>query len=181
MAVNTAINWGSFVPTTNIWDVSQFIDKKLDEDALKELLVRLYQNLNVISLSLNSRDAGFYIQQEFVNGQLYFSNPALDSSTSTKPVLRQVFRTVVNFGALPNTGTKSVLHNIVITQPFTFTRIYATASDQAGMTYIPIPYASASGADNIEINVDQFDVNITTASDRTNYTTTYVVLEYIKT
>lgn len=85
----------------------------------------------------------------------------------------------INFGTLPNTGTKSVAHNIPITVGVTFTRIYATASDTAGSLYIPIPFVETTG-NEIQIDVDATNVNITTTSDRTNFTICYVVLEYIK-
>lgn len=174
------LNPGMFVPTTNVWDVSQIYQIEDLSPELQELLVRLYQNLNNMALALNLKDTGYYTQQEFLNSQVYFPDPALTSTTPATPVFRQVFRTVVNFGALPNTATKSVAHGIAITTGYIFTRIYATASDQVALTYIPIPYASPVLANNIELNVDAVNVNITTGSNRSAYLTTYVVLEYIK-
>lgn len=171
-------NPGLFVPTTNVWDVARLYEVDVNTPEFKELLVRLYQNVNNIAISLNWKDTGFYLQEEFVNGQVFFPNPLLSSQTTQTPTYRQVFRSVVNFGALPNAGTKSVPHNIVITSGYTFTRIYACATDPLN-SFIPIPYASTAG-DNIELNVDVTNVNIKTLSNRTNYTTTYVVLEYIK-
>lgn len=179
----TQTNPGSFVPTTNVWDVTQIYQTEVTSPEFKELLVRLYQNLNAMSLSLNTRDAGYYVQEEFVCGQIYYPNPANTSTTGTKPAgaeYRQVFRKVISFGALPNTTTKSVAHNIITTSGFTFTRIYATASDTATPMYIPIPFASSTAADIISLDVNGTHVNITTASDKTAYTITYVVLEYIK-
>ncbi len=174
-------NPGSFVPTTNIWDViSQVYAVDVNSTEFKELIVRLSQNVNNISLSMDTRDAGYYGREEFVNGQIYFPNPALTSTSATAPTWRQVFRIVINFGTLPNTGTKSVAHNLLITSGYSFTRIYAAASDQVGKNYIPIPYASPVLVNNIELNVDATNVNITTGSDRTAFTVTYVVLEYIK-
>jgi hypothetical protein len=174
-------NFGSFVPTTNVWDVSQIYQVDVTSPEFKELLVRLYQNVNLIATVLNTKDTGYYDVLEFVNGQIYFPDPALNSTSSTSPSYRQVFRTVVNFGALPNTGSKSVAHNIPdINDGVTFTRIYATASDTTDFDYIPIPYASVSG-DDVELSVDATNVTITTASDRTAFNITYVVLEYLKT
>lgn len=173
--------FGAFIPTTNVWDVSEIYAIDVKSPEFKELLVRLYQNLNNMALGINNRDAGYYILQEFVNGQIWFANPALNSSTSQYPALRQVFRKVINFGALPNTATKSVAHNITgINNATTFTRIYATASDTTVHLYIPIPYASPILANNIELNVDATNVNITTGSNRSNFNICYVVLEYIK-
>jgi hypothetical protein len=176
---NNANQTGMFIPTTNIWDTSSLEAVKFPNPEMKELFVRLYQNLNLTSSTLNLRDAGYYPITEFVNGQLYFPNPAYNSSTATTPTYRQVYRKVINFGALPNTGTKSVAHGITITSSVTFTRIYATAT-QPSTSFIPIPYASPTLANNIELNVDATNVNITTGSNRSAYTVTYVVLEWIK-
>ena len=181
MATTTA-SMGAFIPTTNIWDVAQVYEIDINSPEFKELLVRLYQNINNIALSVNIRDAGYYNTQEFVNGQLYFPNPALTSASPITPVFRQVYRQVVNFGVLPNTGTTSIAHNITVTPTTTFTRIYATASDPSGNNYVPIPYASCTAvADNIELAVTATNVVITTGSNRSNFTITYVVLEYLQT
>lgn len=178
----TAQSYGAFVPTTNVWDVGQIYETKGITPELKELLVRLYQNLNIMSLVINVKDSGYYDTQEFVNSQLWFPNPVLTSASSTVPAFRQVLRTVVNFGALPDTTTKSMPHNITCTTATTFTRIYATASDTTAEIYLPIPYVSSVGiADNIELNVDNTDVNITTGVDYSAYNICYVVLEYIQT
>lgn len=174
------LNPGMFVPTTDVWDVSQIYQIEDLSPELQELLVRLYQNLNNMSLALNLKDTGYYSLQEFLNSQAFFPDPTLSSTTSAAPVYRQAFRTTVNFGALPNTGTKSVAHGIAIMGTYSFTRIYAAASDQIGMNYIPIPYASPTDTNNIELSVDATNVTITTGSDRSAFLITYVILEYIK-
>ena len=173
-------NRGAFVPTTDVWDVSEIYSTDVNSEEFKELLVRLYQNINKIALSLNIRDAGYYVDQEFVNGQLFFPDPLLNSQTSQNPVFRQVFRKVVNFGVLPNNATKSAAHAIVMNTNFSFTRIYGCASDTGANIYLPIPYASGTGANIIELNVDGTNVNVITNSNRTNFDTTYIILEYIK-
>lgn len=179
MANNIDTLTGAFVPTTNIWDVSQIYELDVQSPEFKELLVRLYQNINVISLNLNIKDAGYYPNSIFMNGQLWFPNPALTSASSTLPDFRPVFRKVINFGALPNAALKSVAHDLTMNAATTFTRIYATASDTAGRTYIPVPYSTGVLANNIELSVDAVNVNITTGANRTNYNVCYVVLEYI--
>ena len=176
-------SFGSFIPTTNIWDTAEIFDVDINSIQFRELLVRLYQNINNIALVVNTKDTGIYTNTApFVNGQTWFADPALTSvaaSNRTTPTERQVVRTVINFGALPNTATKSVAHNIICNASTTFTRIYATASDTTGFNYIPIPYASPVLANNIEINVDATNVNITTGSNRTNFNICYVILEYL--
>lgn len=176
-------NPGSFVTTTYTLDPSEIYQLQKETEALKEVLVRVYQSLNSVALSMNTRDAGYYVEEEFVCGQIYFPNPVNSSTTGSRPLspeFRQVFRKVIDFGALPNAGTKSVPHGITITSGFSFTRIYATASDPIAFSYLPIPYAALVLVNNIELNVDAANVNITTGIDRTAYTITYVVLEFIK-
>lgn len=181
MANNINLLTGAFVPSTNIWDVGEIyaIDNITPE--LRELLVRLYQNLNIMSLNVNIKDVGYYPTSPFMNGQLFFPNPNLNSSSSTSPDYRPVFRKVVICGALPNAGLKTIPHYLPINSGVTATRIYGAASDTTGLTYIPLPYASPTLANNIELSVDANNVNITTGANRTNYNMSYVIIEYITT
>lgn len=173
-------NDGSFIPTTQVWDVSEIYSTEVTSPAFKELLVRLYQNLNGMALSVNGRDAGMYDKTEFVNGQTFFPAAGTSSATSSAPNQRQVYRKVVDFGALPNAAAKTVAHGLTVTNGYTFTRIYGTASNTAGLLYIPIPYASSVLLNNIELSVSNVNVTITTGIDRTAFTICYVVLEYLK-
>ncbi len=178
-------NIGAFVPTTNIWDISQVYNVDVNSPQFKELIVRLYQNISNISTALNIKDSGYYTLNEFVNGQLLFPNPLLSSSTTPTAAFRQIFRIAVNFGALPNTAAKSVAHGLTPqaqagsypTNPYpgwTFTRIYATASDTVGLNYLPIPSAQAN------LTVNATNVTITTTANLSSYTFCYVFLEYVK-
>lgn len=138
-----------------------------DPKDLREKLNFIY---SLMANATNVRDISLYEDSEILNGQTYFT-------AGNPQVKRQIYRTVINFGALPNTATKSVPHNITLSATSEFTRIYATAT-QPGTSFIPIPYASAVAP--IELNVDMTNVNITTTSNRTAFTICYVVLEYIK-
>lgn len=172
---------GSFVPTTNIWSEAQRLaSTDVNSAEFKQLLVNMYQNIGLIATVLNTKDTGYYAQSEFVNGQIYFPDPSLDSTSQLNPVFRQVFRMVINFGALPNATTKSVPHDIPMTDAVTFTRIYGASSDTTGNSYIPLPYVDVPAGDHIGLNVDAINVNVSTTIDRTNYTITYIVLEYLK-
>lgn len=152
-------NVGSFVPTTNNANINQVV--------------------NQLSLVLNTKDSGYYALTEFINGQIWFPDPTLKSTSAQQPTLRQVYRLVLNCGALKNTDTTVVAHGLTITAGYTFTRIYGAASDPS-TTFIPLPYASPVAAENIALFVDATNVNITTGNDRTGFTTSYVVIEYIK-
>ena len=170
--------FGSFVPSTQAWELDS---PDLTSENMRGLLVRLYQQINLIALVLNTKDTGLYPLQEFVNGQQWFPNPAYNSTTPTTPTQRQDFRIVVPYySALPNAGSIPIPHNLAVNSGWTFTRIYGVANDVANKSYLPLPYASPTLANNIELSVNATDVIITTGSNRSAYTTTYVVLEYLK-
>ena len=173
-------NYGAFLPTTNVWDVNEIYSTDVTSDSFKELLVRLYQNINNIAVMVNIKESGFYNIPEFVTGSQFFPNPALTSGTAQTPTLRPVLRTVVNFGALPNAASKSVAHNISVSSSYTFTRIYGTATN-LNTRFIPLPYASNTIGSNIELSVSPTQVTVTTAFDYSAFTTTYIILEYIRT
>jgi hypothetical protein len=182
MMENQQTNSGLFVPTTNIIEIEQIQQEGLSKELLKNIFVHLYQDMCNIALALNAKDSGYFPLEEFVSGKLLFVDPntTIPSSSSLYGG-RAFFRTVVNFGPLPDTTTLSYPHNIDIDAGFSFVNIYGCASNQIALTYVPIPYASASEvANNIELSVDSTNVYITTGIDQSAYTTTYVILEYVK-
>ena len=170
-----------YLPTIQMWDVTEIGNIDISSDEFRELLLRMYQNLNRMAMAVNIKDSAYYDTDEFVNGQKYFPNPAYSSATSQYPVWRQVYRKVVNFGALPNAAAKVVAHGITTTAGFIFTRMYGCSTDPvAPNSYIPLPYASPTLNQNISLQADNTNVTITTAINYSSHVTTYVVLEYIK-
>jgi hypothetical protein len=172
--------FGSFVQTTQVWDVAQLQDIEVTSPQFKELLIRLYQQIGNIAVVLNTKDSGLYQLSEFVNGQIWFSNPALNSSTQQSAQTRQDLRKAFIFGPLPNTGVLVIPHGIKCTPMTTFTRIYGTASDTTGLNYISLPYPSVTAGSNIELSVNGTNITITTGSNRSNFNICYVVLEYLQ-
>lgn len=169
-------NTGAFVPTTFVWDYAELQEVDVRSDKFKELLVRLYENLNLMQLNLNIKDSAYYDTNEFVNGQLFPPSSSAPSTSTQAINRRQVFRKMIDFGALPNTATKNVAHEIDITTGFSFTRIYGCASDTTNLLYTPIPNANT----DIRITLTATNVVITTSANYSAYDTTYVVVEYLK-
>lgn len=171
-----------YIPTTQIWDPVQIYNADLESpEALRELLVRMYQQLGQMATAVNYKDTGIYTTIETINGQQYFSNPAYNSSTGIQASPRNVFRKVLNFGALPNTTTKTMAHGIVCNTSTTFTRIYGCASDTTGFNYIPLPYASTTNAANcVELKVNATNVTVIAGTNRSSFNITYIVLEYLQ-
>lgn len=168
---------GSFISTTFVLDVARLEDIDVQSPEFKELLVRLYQDLNRMLFSLNRKISGNYGLSQFVTGSLWFPSTAATSVANV--TYRPETRIVINFGTLPNTGTKSVAHGINCNSGVSFTRIYGTATDPVGFHYIPLPYASPTLVNNIELKVDATNVTVITGSNRTAFTTTYIVLEFL--
>lgn len=175
----TSSQYSVSVGTTNVWDPSQVLAANL-EPALQDILVRMYQNLNLMALVLNSKDTGMYNNSyPIVNSQQWFPNPVLSSATPTSPTNRPVNRLVLRNTAGPvGAGVTNLPHGLTPNATWSFTRIYGTASDIIGFNYYPLPFASAAGATNIELRVDATNAIITNNSGVT-FDVVYVILEYI--
>ena len=179
MADTITTQVGLFVPTNFIWDVQQLNQTEVGSPEFKELLVRLYQNINLMCIALNLKESGYYILQEFVNGQSWFPNPAYTLGTTSVDSFRQGFTTTVNFGALPDSGKKSVKHYVNPTVAFMATEIWSAATNP-GVSFIPIPFVDVTGVNPVQIDIDPIYVNITTISDMSAYTECVVVFKYLK-
>lgn len=125
--------------------------------------------------SLNSKEGALYFLQEQATFQKYFKEGDPQST-------RNVYRTVVDCGDLPNTTTKSVPHGISgIDDQFTATHIYGAATKPtAPIFWLPLPYPSVTLANTIEVYVDDTNVNIVTAANYSAYTRSIIVIEYMK-
>lgn len=163
-----------FIPTTPMFDVGDLDN----QENLKQLVIQLTQYTNNIATVLNQKDSGTYVQEQFVNGQQYFANPALNMFSSEDATPRQVIRQVFLTGPLPNAGILLVPHNIPITNIYSFTRIYGTASDTTGLNYIPLPEAFVNG-NIVDLAVDAVNIIIHTNWNASNYNLVYIVLEWL--
>lgn len=164
---------GAAVPNNFIWDVAQIQDVDVNSREFKELLIRLYQDLGLMAEVLNVKESGYYYLGEFVNSQLWFPNPALTSETATVATYRPNTRLVVIFGALPNTGTKSVAHGLTPNAAWTWTLVQATATNTTTFQGFTLNSAQAT------LTVDATNVTITTTANLSAYNVCNVVLEYL--
>lgn len=175
---------GQFLPLTQIIDIEAIQSNEDIGDDFKQILIRIGQAFNDYALAINTKDTGIYTTEEFVTGQVYFPNPTLDSTTAQAPVQRQVFRKVIDFGALPNTANKTVAHGIIFDANVTFVNIYASATaitiGPLTISGIPVPLQFAGSANKVDLRIDATNVNIETNFNATAYTKCYVVIEYIQ-
>ncbi len=172
------------LPTNYIFDVSQLYEVDVKSAEFKELLVRLYQNVNAMNMAINAKESSYYDLNEFINNQFFFPNPQYNSGVTNtlKPNYRSVIRKVFNFpqvaGVALGPGTTTIAHNIAISSGTSFTRIYGTASDRTSNNYYPLPWASAAGLTNIELLVNATDISVTNNSGIV-FDVCYVILEFL--
>ena len=159
---------GVYIPTTQVWDVTEVHEVDVTKPEFKELLVRMYQNLNSMSMAIGTKESSFYSTLETVKGQAF--NPrTTDSSTNTSnPESRQVFNKVI---VIAGFVTGAYAHGIPVNAGYTFTRIYGCATNPAGFLAVPVPTTGTT------ITVDATNVNIVTGL--VGYSA-HVILEYMK-
>lgn len=157
------------------------------ETLLEFISKRERETANILNIKENANYENF----EILTGQQFFdSNSTPTLSTPTKK--RYIFRTVYNFGALPNNTTKTLAHGLTLddgvhASTWFFTKIHATAFNpsqgaEKAISFDGTYYDIAAGAVSNPMNlfVDSTNINITTTSDRTAFTECIVTLEYMK-
>lgn len=133
-----------------------------------ELTQELNDTYQGIASSLNSKIGGLYIPLEKINSEQYFDSTNIQ-------VFKNVYRMTVDFGALPNTGTKSVPHGIIgWNSKFRLTSEWGGATDPIALTAIPLPN------DGIFLKNDDTYVTVKTTADFSSYIDCTIVIEYTK-
>ena len=96
---------------------------------------------------------------------------------------KPLYQKTIDCGALPNTTSKDINHNIADVE-----RIWLYSGVAWGTVdteIMPLPYlvVSSSGATNsaVGVTVNRVRIRITTGSDRTSYTNSYITIQYTKT
>lgn len=91
-----------------------------------------------------------------------------------------VYRKIINTGALPNSTQKLIPHNI--SNLNTILKIYGIAYNNSTTAIYPLPYISVNNLSyQISLYIQNNNIIIGTAYDRTDFTESYVTLEYTKT
>lgn len=138
----------------------------------------LVEILKKITNAVNIREIGWFLDEELLSGQAFIPGipPAGNSSPSQ---FRQILRKVVDFGALPNTGLKTVPHGITFDSNFTLTNLYGASTDPNALLAIGLGHA-ASSPNQIELYLTSTTINVVTGSNRSNFTRTFIIIEYLQ-
>jgi len=82
-----------------------------------------------------------------------------------------------DIGALPNTATKTVAHNIG--SAFALVHAYGVGNDPTIPNSIPLIFATTGAASNtVWFYTDATNINIVAGTNRSGFTNSYIVLEY---
>lgn len=169
-------NTGNFIPTTNIWDVSQLYEVDVRSPEFKELLVRLYQYVSNIAVALNNKTSSIYLKEEFVNSKQFFGT--VDTSQLN---LRPNFWIVVDTGAIALGANAPINIGVNFDANTKTTNIYGSASDSGTLKWYPLCFAGAAG-NNIELIVSGTAPTVLTITNNSGQTFTsgIVIIEYLK-
>lgn len=146
----------------------------------EEAMPFVVEQLKKLANAVNAREIGFFLDQELLSGKAFIPgiNNVVDGGTSQ--TFRSILRKVIDFGALPAAGTKSVAHGIVFDANFTLIQIWASATDPAALVALPIPFASPTLVNSISLTMDATNVNIAVGVNRSSFTRCFVIIEYIQ-
>jgi hypothetical protein len=89
-----------------------------------------------------------------------------------------IYRKTIDFGAMPDTTTKSVNHNISSLDPDKIIAAYGSTSN--GSTMFPLPRVATALNENIMVWVTATQVNCACGSDLSGYDQGYITIEYTK-
>lgn len=136
----------------------------------------LIEQLKKISNAVNAREIGFFLDEELLTGKGFI--PGTTQAGDNPGLFRQILRKVIVFGTLPNNTTKSVAHNITFDGNFTLLDMYISATDPVNFLAFSVQYWANSAPGSIILNMNATNVNVTTTSNYSAYTRSFIVLEY---
>lgn len=154
------------LPNLNLIDPVVFLP-----DQENEYNFAITETFYKYAVGINSREISYYPENEIFSGQYYFTagNPQR---------FRNVFRKVINIGALAAGATYNQAHNI--TDATMFTKIYGSCVTDTP-DFRNIPYASATVVTNqIEARATSTNLIVVNGATSPNLTSCYIVLEYLK-
>lgn len=137
----------------------------------------LTERLKAISNAIDIREVGLFIDEEILSGQQFI--PSSTPVQGNSQQFRSIFRKVIDFGSLPNAGTKSVAHGVTVDANFILTNLYLAATDPIGLVGFSLQYYSIAAGD-IKLSYDSTNVIVTTASNYSAYSTSFVIMEYVQ-
>lgn len=130
----------------------------------------LVEQLKSYGNALNTREIGFFLDEELLSGKQFIPgvNNASDGGTSQQ--FRSILRKVITFPGL-TAGVNTQPHGITINSNFSLIQLWGSATNASAFTGEPIPNASDT------ISYDATNIIITVSA---NYDRAWAFFEYIQ-
>lgn len=148
----------------------------------EEFRTRMIQVINDMCISINSKESGWYSDESTITGEKVLPTYSKNLEGAQSVYYRTVRRKVIYTGALPNSSTKSIAHNIEFPKKSVGWRLWGCASqineNEELQGFLQIPYAHPTPANCIALYCDRQNIIITTGTNRTNFNFSFVVVEY---
>ncbi len=141
----------------------------------------IVEQLKRLANAVNIREIGWFLDEELLSGKAFIPGLNNVASLGTTQQFRTILRKVIDFGPLPNAGTKSVPHGIVFDNNFTLIELWASATDPVNFIAFTLNFADPNNILNsVYVNMDQNNINIVTGVDFSAFTRCFVFIEYIQ-
>lgn len=145
-----------------------YVDAKLGLKADKTYVDAML-NLKADQSALNALESDF---RSFTNYS--YTETVAGRWVDGKPI----YRKVVHFGTLPNTGRKTAAHGIQ--DIGTVIRLSGMAQSTVNTASLPLPYVSMN-PNSVNMSINRANISVETISDMTKYINAIVLVEYTKT
>jgi len=130
----------------------------------------LVEQLKKISTAVNTREIGFFLDEELLSGKSFIPSTSQMAAGGTSQQFRTILRKVVVFPGLV-VGANTQPHGIMVDANFTLIQLFGAATNAVALTGEPIPNAGDT------ISYTATDIVITVAAA---YTRAIAVIEYIQ-
>lgn len=163
---------------TQITDVTQYTQE--GDSWTAELMNETNAAVNALSGEVNTLDTDLTALQGQVDD---LSTYSYEETRIGDWLGKPLYRKVVNFGALPDTTSKSISAGTLNADDFATVKGVASS----GGAVIPIPYTAPSALNQaISVVMDSmgsgvFNIRVSTGVVRSNFSRSFFVLEYTKT
>lgn len=127
----------------------------------------IVEHLKKISNAVNTREIGFYLDQELLSGKAFIPSSLNVSGTSQQ--FRTILRKVIDCGALV-AGVKSVAHGITFDINFTLIDLWVSATNS-------VTFNAITMSDPQNVTMDATNINITSPGA---YDRSFAFVEYIQ-
>ena len=91
---------------------------------------------------------------------------------------KPIYKKTIDCGALPNTDTKNVAHNI--TSFNKIINIYGYAYASSSQNSVPLPFSSPTNTLNVLVMAGTTNITILTGTDQSAFNESFITLEYTK-